>query len=116
VVSARRKPVEAEQPSIRPAVMNREEAARYLAIGITTLDRLRFEGKIGCVVVGAGDKRPRVRFPVRELDDFLERECTKNTISFRSETPPDGTSSGLSEADRVALQHALRTAGAPRLS
>jgi excisionase family DNA binding protein len=116
-VSARRKTegVDSIEP-LRPAVMTREEAARYLSIGITTLDRLRFEGKIGCVIVGGGDKRPRVRFPVRELDDFLERACTKNTISFRSETPPDGTSSGLSEVDRAALQHALRTANAPRRS
>ena len=53
-------------------VLTPKEAAQYLKINPSTLDRLRREEKIRAVAI-LGDRRKRWRYRIEELDDFLSR-------------------------------------------
>jgi len=93
----------------RRGALSREDAAAYLSVSITVLDRLRADGKIGFVKLGEdGARRVRVLFAVKELDAFLEREC-QTIDSSKSATRPAGISSGKRAAGHVALQRMQKT-------
>ncbi|MHC4715900.1 MAG: helix-turn-helix domain-containing protein [Planctomycetota bacterium] len=53
----------------RPALLRRKDAADYMAISVSSLDRLRKEGQIKTVTIGH-----ERRYPRKELDRLIERE------------------------------------------
>jgi hypothetical protein len=79
LVRAAIKQIEAERADnpepLSPALFNRKEAAKYLAIGVTTLDYLKKSGQIETVVIGKWPKYTR-----KELDRYVEH-LTENAQS-----------------------------------
>jgi excisionase family DNA binding protein len=50
-----------------------KETAHVLGVSVRTLRRMRAAGEIGCVTVGTGRVRPRVRFTEEHLGQYLAR-------------------------------------------
>lgn len=70
--------VNLEELGLRPALLNRQEAAAYLGVSVRLLDKLstRVNPRIGYVrLMEAGDKR----YPVTLLDAYLSR-CIEEQV------------------------------------
>lgn len=77
-------------------LLSPKKAAAKLDMTLKMLREHRKDGTIECVIIGRGKKRPRYAFAPSHLEDFIERQTTRNApcqSTGRKATPSTTTTS-----------------------
>jgi excisionase family DNA binding protein len=62
-----------QSPGLPPIFYTIEETAQILGVSYATLRRMKRRGEIGFVTVGTGQKRPRIRFTSKHIEEWALR-------------------------------------------
>jgi hypothetical protein len=106
------------KPAVAPVGLSLEDGARYLDI---TPDQFRAfvkDGEIDYINVGRGKKRPRMRFTIEDLNDFIERRKRRDTacLSTGKSTRHSTISTSSSNVVGFSARRAAQLARKPKSS
>ena len=99
-------------------LLNRKQAAKRLDVSEDQVTGLVLDGELRYINVGRGKKRPRMRFTVADLDEFIERRTRRDVpcLSTKNPTRPITTSTSKSEVIGFTARRNARLAKTPTSS